>query len=379
MKMKKIEVRTMARLVTLLLCYFVTQTSLAQPQQRRNQQARQRQQTVQKSNANNMTTRAQISFPVAQAMSEDVVWRRDIYRELDLNEAENAGLYYPKEAIGSQVNLFVYIFQLVLSGRVPAYEYSPVSDSESFEPKARVKGKTILDNYHIYYEVNDEGRMRIDPSDYPSAEVKSYYLKESAYYDQANAEFHRKVVALCPVLNREDDFGDGTSKYPLFWVKYDDLAPFLGKHVLMTSDKNNAATMSADDFFTKNMYKGKIYKTNNLLGQTLAQVANGNDSIMKAEQKKIEDELLAFEKTVWGDPEKKDSLDSIANAQADVKVKKKRSARGGRRGASAEVGGNTSEKEPKAAREPKVRRKRSTSPSSSSSGSARVSVRRQRH
>ena len=65
--------------------------------------------------------------------------------------------------------------------------------------------------------------------------------------------------------------------------------------------------------------------------------------------------------------------------EADVKVKKKRSARGGRRGASAEVGGNASEKEPKAAREPKVRRKRSTSPSSSSSGSARVSVRRQRH
>lgn len=349
---------------------------VAQPAARRQEQQKQQQQQ-QKSNADNMTTRAQISFPVAQAMSEDVVWRRDIYRDIDLTEKANGGLYYPKEAIGSQVNLFVYLFQLVLSGKVPAYEYSPVSDSESFEPKARVKGKTILDNYHIYYEVNDEGRMRIDPSDYPSAEVKSYYLKESAYYDQANAEFHRKVIALCPVLNREDDFGDGTSKYPLFWVKYDDLAPFLGKFVVKTSDMNDAATMSADDFFTKNMYRGKIYKTNNLLGQTLAQVANGNDSIMKAEQQKIEDELMAFEKTVWGDPEKKDSLDSIANAQADVKVKKKRSARASRRGGSAsEAGSKSSGKEPKAAREPKVRNKRS---SQSSNGSARVSVRRQRH
>ena len=349
---------------------------VAQPAARRQEQQK-KQQQQQKSNADNMTTRAQISFPVAQAMSEDVVWRRDIYREVDLNEKENAGLYYPKEAIGSQVNLFVYIFQLVLSQKVPAYEYSPVSDSESFEPKSRIKGKTILDNYHIYYEVNDDGRMRIDPSDYPSAEVKSYYLKESAYYDQANAAFHRKVVALCPVLNREDDFGDGTSKYPLFWVKYDDLAPFLGKFVLMTSDKNNAATMSADDFFTKNMYQGKIYKTNNLLGQTLAQVANGNDSIMKAEQQKIEAELMAFEKTVWGDQEKKDSLDSIANAQADVKVKKKQAVRTNRRGTSSQASQKSADKEPKAAREPKVRAKR-TSPAPSS-GSARVSVRRQRH
>ena len=366
----------MKRVTIIAVLACVTLSVMAQPAARRQEQQKKQQQ--QKSNADNMTTRAQISFPVAQAMSEDVVWRRDIYREVDLSEAENAGLYYPKEAIGSQVNLFVYIFQLVLSGRVPAYEYSPVSDSESFEPKARIKGKTILDNYHIYYEVNDEGRMRIDPSDYPSAEVKSYYLKESAYYDQANAAFHRKVVALCPVLNREDDFGDGTSKYPLFWVKYDDLAPYLGKFVLMTSDKNNAATMSADDFFTKNMYKGKIYKTNNLLGQTLAQVANGNDSIMKAEQKKIEDELMAFEKTVWGDQEKKDSLDSIANAQANVKVKKKHSVRN-RRSGSGDVDEKPAEKEQKAAREPKVRSKRSSSPRSSSSGSARVSVRRQRH
>ena len=368
----------MKRIAIIAALACVTLSVVAQPTARRQEQQKKQQQ--QKSNADNMTTRAQISFPVAQAMSEDVVWRRDIYRDIDLTEKANGGLYYPKEAIGSQVNLFVYIFQLVLSGKVPAYEYSPVSDSESFEPKARVKGKTILDNYHIYYEVNDEGRMRIDPSDYPSAEVKSYYLKESAYYDQANAEFHRKVIALCPVLNREDDFGDGTSKYPLFWVKYDDLAPFLGKFVVKTSDMNDAATMSADDFFTKNMYKGKIYKTNNLLGQTLAQVANGNDSIMKAEQQKIEDELMAFEKTVWGDPEKKDSLDSIANAQADVKVKKKRSVRTSRRGGSpAEASPKSSEKEPKAAREPKVRSKRSSTPSSSSSGSARVSVRRQRH
>ena len=101
---------------------------------------------------------------------------------------------------------------------------------------------------------------------------------------------------------------------------------------------------------------------------------------MKAEQQKIEDELMAFEKTVWGDPEKKDSLDSIANAQADVKVKKKRSVRTSRRGDSpAEASSKSSEKEPKVAREPKVRSKRASTPSSSSSGSARVSVRRQRH
>ena len=81
------------------------------------------------------------------------------------------------------------------------------------------------------------------------------------------------MQALCPILSRQDDFGDGATKYPLFWVKYDDVAPFLAKQTIMTSNLNNAATMSVDDYFTMNKYSGKIYKTNNMLGQTLAQMA----------------------------------------------------------------------------------------------------------
>ncbi|MCP6082616.1 gliding motility protein GldN, partial [Klebsiella pneumoniae] len=89
----------------------------------------------------------------------------------------------------------------------------------------------------------------------PSAQVKSYYIKESAYYDQNTATFHTKVLALCPVMYREDDFGDGATKYPLFWIRYDDLAPYLAKQTIMTSNLNNAATMSLEDYFATNSYR----------------------------------------------------------------------------------------------------------------------------
>lgn len=331
----------------------------AQPKARRNGAPQTQQQ---KSNAGNLTTRAQLSFPTSAAMDEDVVWRRDIYRELDLTQSANAGLYYPVEAVGDQMNLFTYMFKLMLSGRVPAYEYR-LDGNEVFTDSARVKPLALLDNYHIYYErVN--GRLRIDNADIPSREVKSYYIKESAYYDQATATFHKKVIALCPIMVREDDFGDGIAKYPLFWMKYDDLAPYLSKQTLMVSDLNNAATMSADDYFTRNMYQGQIYKTNNMLGQTLAQYCP-NDSALAKEQKRIEDELKAFEKNVYGDQAKKDSLDSIAKAKLNVKGTKKRSSSNNRRGRAATVD------------KPKKSKTPTTAPSPSSN--ARVSVRRQRH
>ncbi len=354
----------MRKIVIILLAVCGIQMMYAQPKQRRSEQNNS--QAAARSNANTMTTRAQISFPTAAPMSEDVVWRRDIYRELNLEEDANAGLYYPVEPMGTQMNLFTYLFKLMMAGPkkggISAYEYR-LDGNEAFDDSARIKPLIFLDNYHIYYERKD-GRIRIDNSDIPSAEVKGYYLKESAYYDQGTSTFHRKVVALCPILMREDDFGEGSAKYPLFWVKYDDVAPFLSKQTIMTSNLNNAATMSIDDFFTTNKYKGKIYKTTNMLGRTLAQYCP-DDSAMAREQQRIEMELVEFEKNIFGDQAKKDSLDSIAKAASvkDKKVKKDKSTN--RRSGS-------SDKEEKVS---KPKRERS----SSGVAPARVSVRRERH
>ena len=346
----------MKKILFIIMLLGMTQGIIAQPQARR-QQA---QQKAQQSNANNMTTRAQISFPTAAPMDEDVVWRRDIYRELDLNEEANAGLYYPVEPIGNQMNLFTSIFRLMMTGKINVYQYR-MDGNESFAAADRVQPLAFLDNYHIYYEKQNNGRIKLDNSDIPSSEVKAYYIKESTYYDQRSATFHTKVLALCPIMTRDDDFGDGGTKYPLFWVKYDDLAPFLAKQQMMTSNLNNAAVMSVDDYFIRTQYKGKIYKTNNMLGKTLAQYCP-NDSAMTKEQKRIEAELAAFEKNLWGDQAKKDSLDSIAKLdKKNVKGVKKN-----RRSSSGKSSGSTV----------KNRRQRS---SSSSTSAARVSVRRERH
>lgn len=339
--------------ISLLLC--VVQFAIAQPPARRAQQQR-----AQQSSANTISMRAQLSYPTEAKMAEDVVWRRDIYRELDLTQDANAGLYYPVEPMGTQMNLFCYIFKLMMTGNIRAYEYR-LDGNETFEDSARVKPLAFLDNYHVYYERTDRG-IRIDDSDIPSREVTAYYIKESAYYDQATATFHTKVLALCPIMKRVDDFGDGATSYPLFWVKYEDLAPFLSKQTIMTSNLNNAAVMSVDDYFTKNQYKGKIYKTNNMLGRTLSQEYPTDSAIANA-QKRIEAEIKLFEKNMWGDQARKDSLDSIAKLNPkDVKSKR---VKRNRRAAGKKTTVKSS-------------RSRRTS-SSSSSSPARVTVRRQRH
>lgn len=340
----------MKKIITLLLTACMAQWMHAQPAKRQAEQSAPKQTST-------LSTRAQLSFPAQAPMAEDVVWRRDIYRQLDLMQDANACLYYPVEAVGSQVNLFTYIFKLMMTGNIKAYEYR-LDGNEVFTDDAQVKLKAFLDNYHIFYERTDKG-IYIDNSDIPSREVTAYYLKESVYFDRQSATFHTKVLALCPIMKREDDFGDGATAYPLFWVKYEDLAPFLVKQTIMTSNLNNAAVMSMDDYFAKNLYRGKIYKTNNLLGKTLAQYCT-TDSALAKEQRRIEQELTAFEQSLWGDKARKDSLDSIAKQEKTTKeVKKNRRAR-------------TTTVSVKSAR-------RSGGSTSSSSSAARITVRRQRH
>ena len=265
--------------------------------------------------------RASLQFPVAVEVPEDVVWRRDVYRQLDLTLDKNAPLYYPVEPSAGQINLFTYLFDLLLTGKITAYQYK-LDGNESFTSRDKVDVKELLERYHIYYE-EQNGRPRVNASDIPSAEVSRYYIKESSYFDQRTSTFRTKVTALCPVLMRGDDFGGEATPYPLFWLKYDDISTYLARHTMMASNYNNVTNMTAADYFSMNLYDGKIYKTNNMQGKVLANYCK-TDSAMANEQKRIEKQLSDFEKHVWGHDDSV-AVDSTAAKEA-VETKKEKAS-----------------------------------------------------
>ena len=57
-----------------------------------------------KSSADPLTgaSRAALEFPTQGAMPEDVAWRRDVYKVLDLASDRNAVLYFPEEPQGDE-------------------------------------------------------------------------------------------------------------------------------------------------------------------------------------------------------------------------------------------------------------------------------------
>ena len=315
--------------------------------------------------------RASLQFPVAVEVPEDVVWRRDVYRQLDLTLDKNAPLYYPVEPSAGQINLFTYLFDLLLTGKITAYQYK-LDGNESFTSRDQVDVKELFERYHIYYE-EQNGRSRVNASDIPSAEVSRYYIKESSYFDQRTSTFRTKVTALCPVLMRGDDFGGEATPYPLFWLKYDDISTYLARHVMMASNYNNVTNMTAADYFSMNLYDGKIYKTNNMQGKVLANYCK-TDSAMANEQKRIEKQLSDFEKHVWGHDDSV-AVDSTAAKEA-VETKKERASRTTRNSRRASASSDDSKKAK--AEKTKVSKTRRGSSGGGGASTPRVTVRRQR-
>lgn len=296
-------------LFIMLCCAAAALSAVAQP-------AKRRADTTTKTTTTTKTAPQGASyrdFPVAQTMPADVDWRRDVYRSLDLSKDANAVLYYPTTPQDGKMNLFHYIFRLLLRKQIHAYDTNldasvDFSDGNQITALELMKGKKM----QTYYEEKN-GRIRVNDADIPSDEVKKYYIKESVYYDQNTATFHSKVIALCPVLYRNDldlDFGTmtETAGVPLFWVKFEELEPYLGKLMLMGSNYNNASVMSADDYFTLHQYQGDIFRTVNLQDKLLSEYCATDSDVIK-ERARIETQLTDFEKHVWGE-------DSVATDSA---------------------------------------------------------------
>lgn len=358
----------MKRILFILATLSLAGTLAAQPQKSRVQNARTAAAKQRGAQAND---RASLMFPTAVDVPEDPSWRRDIYRSIDLTKDENAALYYPVEPQGGDMNLFTLLFRLLNTGKIPAYEYQ-LDGIENFQQSNRMHFKDLLDRQNIFYEV-DGNSIKVAQADIPSAEVLSYYVKESSYYDQNTATYHSRIVALCPVLHRAADefsYGGDVQKRPLFWVKYDDVKTYLSGQNVMTSNLNNAARMSMEDFFSTNHYKGEIYMTTNMQNKSLQQYC-ATDSLLKKEQARIEKQMTDFEKHIWQTP-----IDSVEQARRDsiaaLSVKGKR----GSRGADGKASSSSQRSSRRASSS-----KREKSPGSSGGGNSapRVSVRRQRH
>lgn len=284
--------------ITIGLCsLLITQTILAQGQEGTLRERLARRQNQQNSSGKApLTVRAQIMNESQTQEIDNAPWMREIYRFIDLEKEKNATLYYPVTPIGDRTNLFTLIFRHLQNGDITVYKYL-MDGVEDFSEENKETFKDVLERFEIMNR-QENGKYIIEDVDVPSNEVLGYYVKEAWYFDKNNSIVDIKTLAICPVLIRQDDFGVGGTRYPMFWVPYENIRPYTSRMPIMVSSLNNATTMTINDYFSKHLFEGDIEKATNVRNLTLAQQFP-DEAKRKEAQKKIESQLKEFNANLW--------------------------------------------------------------------------------
>lgn len=275
-----------------------------------------------KKDGTGISDRQQSFYEVKEPSDADLQWMKVIYREVDLEKGKNAALLYPEMPNEDGENLYFIIMRLLAKNQITAYN----SMDEIFTDEHKIDVGQMFDNYGIYY-TEAKGSTAKNPiyefedADIRSNQVKSYYIIEKWEFDTRSNRMRANVQYICPVLHQVDDWSGDNARYPMFWVKLNDIRPYMAKQFIFTDDDNNLARYSIDDFFKLNMYTGDIIKTKNLRNLSLKQMFP-EEAAYKHAQDSIEARLQSFNKDLWVPPLE------VLQARAEAEEKARAEAEG---------------------------------------------------
>lgn len=282
-----------------------------------------------------ISDRQQSFYEVKEPNDADLQWMKVIYREVDLTKGKNAALLYPEMPNQDGQNLYFIIMRLLAKNQISAYDY----EAEIFDENHKINVADMFFNHYIDFTEAKGSTPKNPVYEFEDADIRgnqclSYYIIEKWEFDTRSNQMKARVEYLCPVLHQMDDWSGETGKYPMFWVKLNDIRPYLAQQYVFTDDDNNLPRYSLDDFFKLNMYTGDIIKTKNLRNMALKQMYSDPEALKHA-QDSIEQRLQRFNKDLWVPP-----LEEL-QARAEAEEKARAAAEGelteGEEGAETEV------------------------------------------
>lgn len=251
--------------------------------------------------------------------TEDVVWRRDIYRVIDMRQKQNFQLYFPIEPDDpTYMSLYRLIVDAVQKGLTIFYPseriLKPWFAEENIVPRNKIIDQFVVGgigeldredetSYILNYDsVADE--LRFQPYNYQTyvRNQLKYLVYEVIFFDRSTSRMYRKIVAIAPL---QPDQATGGPEEPgrfmresvKFWMLYDELRPYLASQYLIPT-QNESKRVSFEEFFEKHLYSSYIVGEGNMYNRMILDYCL-TEKEAKQEQDRIEYELLTFEQDLW--------------------------------------------------------------------------------
>ncbi len=240
-------------------------------------------------------------IPYAYLREADAMYKKRVWRVIDLREKINLNLYYPTSPIKDRMSLIDLLLNGIANEGVTAYN---TDDDRFTQPMSRTQIDNVFDaveKSQNYTDENGDEQTVMIKGEINSSEVKQYWLKEDWFFDRKHSTMNVRILGICPIRFYVKDSDDGEDaearKTYTFWIYFPEVRRILADHEVFNNN-NDAERRTFDDIFFKRYFNSFIVKVSNVYDdRSIQDYSLGIQSLLEAEA--LKKQITDYEQDLW--------------------------------------------------------------------------------
>lgn len=238
-------------------------------------------------------------IPYPPIREADVLWSKQIYRDIEVGEKINLPLYYPILPIEDRSSLFDILVSAFRDTLIQPFEGVDAAFNAEFKNALTVDDANKAFGYKKSEKLTKDDGTEVDTTyivEYSAEDVISYRLKEYWYFDKQRSQLMVKILGILPICKREMQSGDVIAQSTA-WFYFPEIRPIICNKEIYNR-KNETVKLTFDDVFVKRYFSSHIVKEDNVFNRTLAEAGyKGFDQLVEADR--IKENIFNFEHDLW--------------------------------------------------------------------------------
>ena len=246
------------------------------------------------------------AVPWPHLREADMIYRKRVWRVIDLREKNNKVLTWPKNAYTD------LIMEMARNGKLPVYE-----STDSMVNPLNLEKVHKATSYTMVMEVIDSSQLdgrpiaEMTPEEIPTTpkdilvprrwqDIQSLRIMEEWIFDKEHGVMIVRIISIQPMVDVMVNGNSIGTTEPMFTINYSQLRPLMAKQKVFNPG-NGTYPLSFDEYFERRLFNSYIIKESNVYDyfiKGLPEFEKDNlGALLEADRIKLD--LFTFEHDLW--------------------------------------------------------------------------------